>query len=239
MRHKTATMEQPSKIIYDNSHWELLKTFRGRAAGVLYALERAGFECFVYGSLARGDVSSGSDIDIIIPRVVQSFRVELALDDVGITSRKLVQATPGALVKAHVHLPQKTMVTFPLIQPTERELDFYAFGGMIGVEGLEDVINNRVPGVDKRLMLIEPTAEGHAETPLSDLSPGLAAKMIGVGQEIVDERIRVLQRRAKVGTTGVYLDRPLAQDEGFEAVLEQITASDSLVRRRVKNRRRR
>ncbi len=109
----------------------------------------------------------------------------------------------------------------------------------MGVEGLEDVINNRVPGVDKRLMLIEPTAEGHAETPLSDLSPGLAAKMIGVGQEIVDERIRVLQRRAKVGTTGVYLDRPLAQDEGFEAVLEQITASDSLVRRRVKNRRRR
>ena len=164
---------------------------------------------------------------------------ELALDDVGITSRKLVQATPGALVKAHVHLPQKAMVTFPLIQPTERELDFYAFGGMIGFEGLEDVINNRVPGVDKRLMLIEPTAEGHAETPLSDLSPGLAAKKIGVGQEIVDERIRVLQRRAKVGTTGVYLDRPLAQDEGFEAVLEQITALDSLVRRRVKNRRRR
>ncbi|MCL7474691.1 MAG: nucleotidyltransferase domain-containing protein [ANME-2 cluster archaeon] len=239
MRHKTATMGQPCEIIYDTSHWELLKVLRGRAASILDALERAGLECFIYGSLARGDVSTGSDIDIIIPGVVQSFRVELALDDIGITGRKLVQATPGALVKAHVHLSQKEMVTFPLTQPTERELDFYAFGGMIGAEGLEDVNNNRVPGVDKRLMLIEPIAEGHAETPLSDITSGMVAKRLGIGQQIVDERIRVLKRRAKVGTTGVYLDRPLAQDEGFEAVLEQIIASDSLVRRRVKNRRRR
>ena len=239
MRQKTATMGQPGEILYDKAHWELLKILRERAASVLYALEGAGFECFVYGSLARGDVSPGSDIDVIIPGVVQSFRVELALDVVGITGRKLVQATPGAMVKAHIYLPNKAMVTFPLIQPTVRELDFYAFGGMIGAAGLEDVITNRVPGVDKRLMLIEPTAEGHAETPLSDLSPGIAAKKIGVGQGIVEERIRVLQRRAKVGTTGVYLDRSLAQDEGFEAVLEEITASDSLVRRRVKNKRRR
>ncbi|MCL7412683.1 MAG: nucleotidyltransferase domain-containing protein [ANME-2 cluster archaeon] len=239
MRHKTAIMKQPSEVIYDTSHWELLTQLRERAASVLSELEHAGFECFIHGSLARGDVSPGSDIDIIIPGVVQSFRVELAMDDMGITGRKLVQATPGSLVKAHIYLSRKTMVSFPLTQPTERELDFYAFGGMIGAEGLEDIINNRVPGVDKRLMLIEPIAEGHAETPLSDLSPGIAAKRIGVGQEIVEERIRVLQRRAKVGITGVYIDRPLAQDEGFEAVLEQIIASDSLVRRRVKNRRRR
>lgn len=232
-------MGQPCENIYDTSHWELLTKLRKRAASVLYELERSGFDCFIHGSLARGDVSPGSDIDIIIPGVVQSFRVELALDEIGIMDRKMVQATPGSLVKAHIYLSQKTMVSFPLTQPTERELDFYAFGGMIGSEGLEDIINNRVPGVDKRLMLIEPTAEGHTETPLSDISPGIAAKRIGVGQEIVDERIRVLKRRAKVGTTGVYIDRQLAQDEGFEAVLEQIIASDSLVRRLVKNRRRR
>ena len=56
----------------------------------------------------------------------------------------------------------------------------------------------------------------------------------GVGQDIVDERIRVLNRRARVGTTGVYLDRILAPDEGFESVLEDIIAANSLVRRRIK-----
>ncbi|MCD4727389.1 MAG: nucleotidyltransferase domain-containing protein, partial [Pirellulales bacterium] len=55
------------------------------------------FESLVYGSLARGDVSQGSDIDIIIPGVARSFMVELALDEHGITGRKLVQATPGGL----------------------------------------------------------------------------------------------------------------------------------------------
>jgi hypothetical protein len=34
----------------------------------------------------------------------------------------------------------------------------------------------------------------------------------------------------------VYLDRLLAPDEGFEAVLEEIAARDSLVRRRVRGR---
>ncbi|MCL7415235.1 MAG: nucleotidyltransferase domain-containing protein [ANME-2 cluster archaeon] len=238
MRRKTATMGQYCEVQYNKAHWELLRTLREKAASVLYTLEGAGFECFVHGSLARGDVSPGSDIDIIIPGVVQSFRVELALDDIGITARKLVQATPGAMVKAHIYIPDNTTVTFPLVQPNDRELDFYAFGGMIGIKGLEDIITNRVPGVDKRLMLIEPTAEGHAETPLSDLSSGVVAKKIGVGQGIVDERIRVLQRRARVGTTGVYLDRLLSPTEGFEAVLEEIVASDSLVRRRVKSKKR-
>ena len=175
-------------------------------------------------------------IDIIIPGVARSFMVELALDEHGITGRKLVQATPGGLAKAHIYLPGNSMITFPLVGPTARELDFYAFGGQLGPDGLEDVVHNRVPGVDKRLMLIEPTPEGHVETPLSDLPPGSVARKVGVGQDIVEERIRVLNRRARVGVTGVYLDRLLAQDEGFEAVLEEIAARDSLVRRRVRGR---
>lgn len=200
----------------------------------MYALRDAGLDGLIHGSVARGDVSSGSDIDIVIPWVVQSFRVELALDDVGITGRKLVQATPNGLIKAHIYLPDNAMVTFPLIQPTDRELDFYSFGGQLGLDDLDDIINNRVPGVDKRLMLIEPTPEGHVESPLSDLSPGVVARKVGVGLDIVEERIRVLMRRARVGTTGIYLDRTLAPDEGFEAVLQEIIAGDSLVRRRVR-----
>ena len=47
-------------------------------------------------------------------------------------------------------------------------------------------------------------------------------RKIGVGQDIIEERIRVLKRRAKVGITGVYIDRLLFFDEGFEVVLEEI-----------------
>ncbi|MCD4840631.1 MAG: hypothetical protein K8R08_01265 [Methanosarcinales archaeon] len=61
--------------------------------------------------------------------------VELALDEHGSTGRKLVQATPGGLAKAHIYLPGNTMVTFPLVEPTVRELDFYASGGQLGRMG--------------------------------------------------------------------------------------------------------
>lgn len=237
MRRKTATMGNQRVVTYDDIHWELLKDLRQMAADVMYSLKNARFESFVYGSLARGDVLESSDIDIIILGVVRSFMVELALDEHGITGRKLIQATPGGLTKAHIYLPGNTLVTFPLIEPNTRELDFYAFGGQLGLDGIEDVLHNRVPGVDKRLMLIEPVLEGHIETPLSDLAPGSIARKVGVGQDIVEERIRVLKRRARIGVTGVYLDRLLGPDEGFEAVLEEIAARDSLVRRRVKGRR--
>lgn len=229
-------MGHPGFIPYTKERWDLLKGLRAKASTVMLILKENGFESLVHGSLARGDVTPGSDIDIVIPQVMGSFKLELALDGIGIIGRKLVQATPGSVIKAHIHLPDNIMVTFPMVQPSSRELGFYAFGGQLGTEKLDDVHNNRVPGVDKRLMLIEPVQEGHNEMPLSDLSPGVIARRLGVGQDIVTERIRVLSRRAKVGITGVYLDRSLGPDEGFEAVLETIAAADSLVRRRLKKR---
>lgn len=237
MRQKTATMGNNKTIIYNKEQWELLINFRKKASRVMYALKDAGLDCFIYGSVARGDVTATSDMDIVIPQVVQSFIVELALDNIGITGRKLVQATPGSLIKAHIYLPDNTMVTFPLVQPVMRDVDFYAFGGKLGPDKLEDIDHNRVPGVNKQLMVIEPNPKGHIETPVSDISHGALAKKLGTGQDIINERIRVLSRRARVGITGVYLERMLAPDEGFEVVLDSIAAEDSLVRRIVRKNR--
>ncbi|PPA79881.1 MAG: hypothetical protein C00003105_01990 [ANME-2 cluster archaeon HR1] len=86
-------------------------------------------------------------------------------------------------------------------------------------------------------MVIEPNLKGHIETPVSDISHGALAKKLGTGQDIINERIRVLSRRARVGITGVYLERMLAPDEGFEVVLDSIAAEDSLVRRIVRKNR--
>jgi predicted nucleotidyltransferase len=45
--------------------------------------------------------------------------------------------------------------------------------------------------------------------------------------------MRVLERRADVGRTGIYLHRALAPEESFEQVLAEIAYSDPALRRRM------
>ena len=231
MRRKTAEMGPRREVAYGPGTWEQLKGLRGRAAVVLEAMKRSDIDASVFGSVARGDVKPTSDVDIFIPDTVSSINVSLALDEIGVLERSIVQATPRALVKALLVLENGTNVIFPLIQPRQIELEFYRFGGEMGLDGILE--GCRSCGVDKRLMLIQPTEGGHIETPLSDLSPGWVAKQLGVGQAIVQERMRVLERRAEVGRTGVYLDRQLAPEEGFEQVLNDLINSDPALRRRI------
>ncbi|WP_424358179.1 nucleotidyltransferase domain-containing protein [Methanocella sp. MCL-LM] len=233
MRRKTAEMGERREVVYDDARWKLLDEKRARAIEVLEALAACQLDAFVFGSVARGDVKPTSDIDVFIPNIVSSVIVTLCLEPAGILGLSVVQATPRALVKANVELEDNTAVTFPLISPREVELEFYRFGGAADLAGLRK--GERSPGVDKRLMLIEPTSEGHIETPLSDLSPGLVARKLKVGQQIVEERLRVLERRADVGRTGVYLKRSLAPGETPEQVLHDLIAEDPAIRRRVES----
>ena len=230
MRRKTAEMGPRREIKYSPEAWEQLRTLRDRASEILEALHARNIDGVVFGSVARGDVKPTSDVDIFIPSVVSSMQVSIALERFNILERSIVQATPRALVKAHLMLEDDTSVIFPLIPPRQTELEFYRFGGEAGLEDIK--AGHRACGVDKRLMLIEPTPEGHIETPLSDVSSGFAAKKIGVGQAIVEERKRVLERRADVGRTGIYLERHLAPDESFEQVLNDLMTEDPAIRRR-------
>ena len=137
-------------ITYDEAHWNLLDRLRAEALRVLRQIEDVGVKPMVHGSVARGDVSPTSDIDLIILQQISSYKVELALGDK--IFREVVQATPSSVLKGHIHLPGEIVVSFPLFKTLTREEAFYRWGGIISSDDIES--NIRVPGVDKRLLLI-------------------------------------------------------------------------------------
>lgn len=226
---------EKKEITYPDWRWQLLEEFRKSAHPILSALEGRDVRALVHGSVARGDVDKESDVDVTITRAVPSYKVELALSefDIEFTGREIVMATPWQLPKAHISLGENRLVSFPLLKPKRLELEFYRFGGAVGLSEIEK--GERVPGVDKRLVLIEPTENGHRESQVVGREAE-AAKKVGVSIDIVQERVQVLTRRDEIGRTGVFLQRELSPDENFEAVLKEIAESNPEVKRRFKER---
>ncbi|MBU6997241.1 MAG: nucleotidyltransferase domain-containing protein [Theionarchaea archaeon] len=214
------------EVVYEEPHWDLLRELRGQAIEVMESLRE--FSPLVYGSLARGDVHKDSDVDIVIPYVIPSCLLEICLESFSVVERRISQATPWHLIKGVVELVDAT-VTFPLVQPTRIEHEFYRFGGFLALEQLLD--ESRVAGVDKRLVLIDPTDTGHHELSVLGREHEVA-KRLEVSINIIAERVKVLQRRDKVGRTGVFLNKALSPDESFEMVLRMLASTNTQLRRR-------
>ncbi|MHC1586819.1 MAG: nucleotidyltransferase domain-containing protein [Candidatus Hecatellaceae archaeon] len=219
------------EVVYGEERWRLLHELRVKALGIMEALRGVGIgQTLVHGSLARGDVTRRSDVDVVIPYPVASFQVELALEKAGyhVMDRLMVQATPAHTVKAHLYLDELTTVTFPLLEFTRLEREFYRFGGELELEALK--AEKRTPGVDKRLMLIIPTDKGHLEASILGREAE-AARIVGVSPEIVAQRVRVLLRRDEVGRTGVYLKYRLGEGETFEEAFRRLASQDPAIKR--------
>lgn len=221
------------EISYADDRWRLFEGFRESAREIMRALSGQNIASIVHGSVARGDVDADSDVDVMVPRVVQSYRVELALREAGLqpSKREIVMATPWQLPKAHLYLEGDRVVSFPLIKPRPLEIEFYRFGGAVDPEQVAR--GERAAGVDKRLLLIEPTDGGHVESQVSGREAEVA-KRVGVSLDIVRERVKVLTRRAKIGHTGIFLQQELGPDENFEKVFGRIAASNSAVKLRLR-----
>jgi len=217
-------------VEYGEENFRILREKRRRAKELMEVLESSGLQSIAYGSIARGDVNSRSDVDIFIPHQVPSFKVELALDGFDVLEKRIVQATPNYAIKGEIVIDEQATISFPLVKMKERELEFYRFGGCVSYEQLlEDL---RVPGVDKRLSLIIPNEKGHIEIPISEIHPSVVAKTLGVSIDIVLERIRVLSRRREVGRTGIYLCEKIPVTASFESVLREIVSKNPAIRRR-------
>lgn len=233
MTKKPVKRAERVEVVYDKRHWNLLNQLRSKAVELMETLDNCHLRSIVHGSIARGDVSETSDIDVFLPDPPSSFIIETSLEQSGFTvhQRTIVQATPLYALKGYIELDQQSSLSFPLVKLRPVEKDFYRFGGEASVSTLKE--EKRVLGVDKRLMLIEPTVEGHVESAVVGREEGVA-NLLGVSVNTVLDRVRALLRRDEVGRTGVFIERELASDETFEQVLKKLADKNPAVRRRVK-----
>jgi predicted nucleotidyltransferase len=220
------------EVVYDAKHWALLEKFRLKAKQMMEALDRFRLKSIVHGSVARGDVTEKSDIDVFIPYHPSSFIVETALEKANMQAnrRLVVQATPTYAMKAYIEIDENTSVSFPLMKMRKVERDFYRFGGEATLQTLKEGL--RMIGVDKRLMLIAPTHKGHNESTVVGREEQ-TAKSLGISVETVLDRVHALLRRDEVGRTGVFIEKELRDEETFEMVLKKLADRNPAVRRRL------
>ena len=233
MAKKPVIRAERVEVVYEKKRWELLKELRSKAIQIMEVLDRFHLPSVVHGSVARGDISEKSDIDVFVPDPPSSFIIETTLERAGVSvnRRIVVQATPLYAVKGYLEIDKQRSVSFPLVKLRRVERDFYMFSGELSLPVLKRDV--RVAGVDKRLMLIEPTPEGHVESTVVGREE-TAAHLLGVSLETVLDRVHALVRRNEVGRTGVFIERELSPDETFEMVLKKLADQNPAVRRRIK-----
>ncbi len=233
MAKKPVTRAEHLEVVYNEKHWELLKELRSKAVHIMEVLDHSNIRSIVHGSIARGDVSEKSDIDVFLPDPSSSFAIETALEraNIPVNRRIAVQATPFYAVKGYIEVDKQRCISFPLVKLRHVERDFYKFSGEASLSTLRNEV--RVSGVDKRLMLIEPTPKGHVESSIVGCEEAVS-HLLGISLNTVLDRVHALLRRDKVGRTGVFIERELSPDETFEMLLKKLADQNPAVRRRLK-----
>ena len=233
MTQKPMKRAERIEVIYDMKRWDLLRELRSNTIQIMEILEKFHLRSITHGSIVRGDVSETSDIDVFLPDPPSSFVIETALERSGVpvNYRVVVQATPLYALKGYIEIDKQRCISFPLAKLRSVEKDFYRFGGEASLSVLRK--DMRVPGVDKRLMLIEPTSEGHVESTIVGREEEVAT-LLDVSLNTVLDRVHALLRRDEVGRTGVFIERELAPNETFELVLKRLADQNPAVRRRLK-----
>jgi len=230
MSKENILREHQLSLIYTEKDWAMLKSKREKALKILKIFEN--FKPYIYGSIARGNVHEESDIDVIFLNQIPPFQIEMVLEKNGITNyyKEIIIATPRDSIRLYIHISELECITVPLTRLEKRNLQFYAFGGKIDLNQLKQDI--RVPGIDKRLVLIKPTSMGHDEVSVIG-NEHMAAKAVGINITTVNEREKVLLRREKHGRTGVFFKKQIDASESTEEALKKIANKNSIVRKKL------
>jgi predicted nucleotidyltransferase len=232
MKGEKILRDHYEKVNYSKEDWTILKSKRKIAINLLEMFTKEGFNPYVHGSIARGDVHDSSDIDIIFLRQIPSFQIELILNKNGFNNyfREIIMATPLDTLKLYFYLSELETITIPLSKLEKKTKEFYDFGGKINLNLLKSGL--RVAGIDKRLVLIKPTPKGHKESSIIG-DEANTAKELGIGVDTLYEREKVLLRRERYGKTGVFLKREIQINETTEQVLKKLADKKSIVRKKL------
>lgn len=205
-------------VHYSEDRWRTLEQIRHEALRILSALASGNIRAFAIGSVARGDVTPNSDIDIHTDGYVPSFLVATSLAKHGlrIDHYEILQATPETTVKIIAVLDDKTSISIPATRLTKEEEEFRRFAGAVNLDDLQRGL--RVPGVNKQLLLIVPTEFGHVERSILGFEIE-AAQLLGISLETIQERIRVRLKRAVQARSGFFLHKVLPPDFSPEETL--------------------
>ncbi|MBY9017023.1 MAG: nucleotidyltransferase domain-containing protein [Candidatus Lokiarchaeota archaeon] len=219
-------------VIYSENHLKLLQQKRERSKKLLEMFAKEGLNPFIYGSIARGDVHNDSDIDIVLIPPIAPYQIEIILDKNGFNNyfREIIMATPADTLKLYIYLNELESITIPLSKFDKKSREFYDFGGKINLNQIKNSI--RVPGIDKRLVLIQPNSDGHEEYSIIG-NENLVAKQLNVSIDLINERKKVLLKREKFGKTGVFLKRSIEMYETTEDVLKKLANKKSIVRKKL------
>ncbi|MFX1387228.1 MAG: nucleotidyltransferase domain-containing protein [Promethearchaeota archaeon] len=232
MKKEKILREHNEIIIYSKEDWALLKNKRDTAISLLEMFVKEGFNPYVHGSIARGDIHENSDIDIIFFQQIPSFQIELILNKNGIKNyfREIIMATPLDALKLYIYLSELECITIPLSKLGKKTMEFYDFGGKIDINQMQ--LDLRVSGIDKRLVLIKPNPQGHEEFSIIG-NEANAAKEVGISIDTLNERKKVLLRREKYGRTGVFLKKQIQINETTEQVLKKLADKKSIIRKKL------
>lgn len=229
---KIVRVHEYREVFYSKKQWVTLSKKRRIAKHLIEMLKEIGVNAIVHGSIARGDVNENSDIDIVILNVIPPFKLELLLESRKATvySRRIIQATPTMIPKVYYYLDPTELITisYPLAKPSRREIEFYRFGGILDLNRL--IKDERTVGVNKKLMLIEPTNYGHIEYSIIGYEAE-AARKLNVSLSIVKERVLILTRRNKIGRTGVFISYEIPPNEQIEEAIEKLARGNKIFRK--------
>jgi predicted nucleotidyltransferase len=221
-----------NSIIYSDKQWKLLESKRLRATQILEMFTNESFIPYIYGSIARGDINQDSDIDIIFLQNIPSYKIEFILHNNGYDKlfREIIMATPKDSIKLYIYLNELETITIPITKLEKNNIEFYDFGGKVKYQQLKN--GTRVPGIDKRLVLIKPNATGHTEYPIIGREH-LAAKELNISLKTINERKKILLKREKIGKTGVFLKKEIGPNQTTEEVLKSLANSNAIIRKKL------
>jgi predicted nucleotidyltransferase len=232
MKEKKILRDHFKIIPYSENHLQLLLEKRERSKILLEMFVKDGINPYIYGSVARGDVHNDSDIDIALIQLIAPYQIEMILEKNGFKNcfREIIMATPADTLKLYIYLNELESIIIPLSKLNKKSREFYDYGGKINLDQIKNDV--RVPGIDKRLVLIQPISNGHKEYSIIG-NENLAAKQLNIGIDLINERKKVLLKREKFGKTGVFLKRSIELRETTELALKKLANKNSIVRKKM------